>query len=450
MSMDRDARLLRQLTQEDRKLLVTIYEHRCVNTDLAWRYCYRQAGYPPSQVRDRLLKLSRPLDLLRPVPYEDRTAARKFRSGPDTAWFLTRRGMGVLRLITGMNPRGSRGERQEGTCTARRPSELLIGGWGIPHQMGLNRFVLAFKAGAGGRSYVYYDRLYMPPCCESMKPDGILVYGDTVILLEQDMGTERGVNLEAKWLNYRTFLQHPTPFYQGRKLVLLFLLDRVSRIDQRRSTLWNHLNSTLLDRINGSFEAYADRPATILQLLLHRLIPEPGSPVTWPALLEEKAMLDLLEQRHGFTLQQPQVRDLLDVEYRALLQRPAGEGPSEFFFDCWLDGELSVLHKICNHNRLSAALALSPRAGRHIPYLVAVRDPEWIVNVVTRAALTDGDLARISFVTPERLRTLPLHEAIFQVDSGRGVYHFRDDTLRERVPERRFPERKRPRKGDRI
>lgn len=64
----------------------------------------------------------------------------------------------------------------------------------------------------------------MPKASDFMMPDGMLNLPNYFVLLEMDMGTETLQRLRQKWDSYRLFLNSPGSFYQGKPIVMFFIL----------------------------------------------------------------------------------------------------------------------------------------------------------------------------------------------------------------------------------
>ena len=108
--------------------------------------------------------------------------------------------------------------------------------------------------------------------------------------------------------------------------------------------------------------------------------------------------------------------------------------PQEFILDIWLDGRLSVLHKIMYYHNIERAL--KAKLGRSIAYLVVVPDERWINKTL---ALYDAHGAQnVFFTTIVRLEGEKLNEALFQLDGLGTVHHFSNMGLKELVYERRI------------
>lgn len=340
------------------------------------------------------------------------------------ACFLTTLGVKAVKEILDMDDESPQ---------SRSASDLKLHEQNINHQLALNDFVLLFGAiaKASNVEFSYFDQKYMPSCCSSMMPDGMIDTGDEILLLEMDMGSERSNSLAAKWNNYREFLSNRSQFYRGKRVTMYFILENVIRLRKRIDTVTATVSRFLLDSVGPDFEIMANSPKELLYSF-------------YKSHTKDEDRLSIqrtLLKTHGFSFSSgsfPDVRVAFGSYVRCLShskQVLAKDGrPQEFLFDIWLDGRFSVLHKIVFFNKLQSAL--SHKYGRNIPYLVCVESEESIGRVLQKGNINPP--RDLFFTTKERLESSVLYEALFQVGPDGEIYNFLNFSLSERNFERKL------------
>lgn len=414
--------IMRELTQEDRMGLDAIYWHRCLNAPLLYRYFYVQADARMEYAQERIRQL-----------VSKKVLAEVEYGGQYPALFLTTLGVAIVKLLRGALNGAVKNRRQ----MDRSSYELKMNPKTIPHQVALNTFVLSVCSKLNdGIEYQYYDEKFMPPAAESLMPDGMFEFRDYIVLLEMDMGTERAAHMERKWNNYRTFLEYKGPFYQNRDIIMLFILDNVKSLSRRKRTVWASLGRFLIDKIDGTFEVYVDAPAVLQNILTEKEAMKASS-----ELLPGIGLKPLIAT-HGYSISPIRAEKIAPLRFDAYIRKltPAGKvmtqdnRPQEFILDIWLDGRLSVLHKIMYYHNVERAL--KAKLGRSIAYLVVVPDERWINKTL---ALYDArGIQNVFFTTIVRLEGEKLNEALFQLDGLGTVHHFSNMGLKELVYERRI------------
>lgn len=416
--------ILDLLTDADRAVLLKIYQHRCLTEQLLEKYIYREQ---PERASDRVQWMVRE-NLLECADY----------GMESPALFLTAIGVRTVRAAFA----GRCDLRKDAAAVleaAKSANDLRMKPHTISHQLGLNAFVLEFEERARGLEYEYYDEKYMPPCSPWMMPDGMIEFEDCIVLLEEDMGSERGWHLARKWSNYRKFLNEPGGYYRGRKIIMFFILDNVQVIFQRKNTVWASMVCHLIDRLDGTFEAYADSPGILMDILVRRI-----GGIRNENAMEREARL-ALTAFHGFSFAPAPLSDITRLDYGAYIRRLTAKRriliadgkPQEYLLDIWSDGNLSEIHKIVRQHQTE--MIFRSRAGRAVPYLVVVPDERWLYNVTRICAIRETP--GVYFTTVERLQKLSFQEALFRIDPLGNLYHFDSLALEGMIFEKKLRRR---------
>lgn len=411
--------ILQGLTKEDCAVLNAVYRHRCLNALLLYQYFYIEANGDIEYIQARIQYLVMEKLL------EEVGCGTEY-----PALFLTTLGVETVKVLA------IQGKRME--KVTKSAYDLKINSKNIPHQMALNKFVLGITAQIGGSvDYRYYDGKFMPPTAGSLMPDGMFEFCGHIVFLEMDMGTERSPHMARKWDNYRAFLESKSSFYQGKDITMLFILENVKVLSQRQRTVWSSIGRFLIDKIDGSFEIYADAPAVLQSILLAKL---KGVAPHLKAVIAYKSLITA----HGFSISEAQFGKITHFEFDGYIRKltPArkvmiqDDRPQEFLLDIWLDGRLSVLHKILYYHDIERRFIAN--ATRNVPYLVVVPDERWVNRIL--ALCSAREVQDVFYTTADRLGNGRFNEAVFRLDERGTIYHFSNMGLKETVYERRFKE----------
>ena len=119
-----------------------------------------------------------------------------------------------------------------------RSSELKLQPKNIPHQVHLNQFMLDFKTVYSYKQldipWTYFDEKYVSQYTK-IRPDGLIRILDVDLFLEMDMSTESKVQLEAKWRNYKVFLNSAEHRHNEQKVIVLFIIENTDLIENRKN-----------------------------------------------------------------------------------------------------------------------------------------------------------------------------------------------------------------------
>jgi len=419
--------VINQLDADDKKALLAIYKHRCLTEALLYEYFYSKTDIKKSYAHTRIDKLLK-LNLVEEVDYK--------KSAP--AYFLTTMGVGYVNFLFKSDLKKNYLSSTGKQITLPLASDLKMNIRNINHQMHLNRFALEFEAYAEGQVlYKYYDEKFMPQASEFMMPDGMIELPGCFLFLEMDMGTETVQRLSQKWNSYRLFLNSPGFYYQEKPIVMFFILEGIKNIELRRTNIASNLLAYLADRINGQFESYIDAPDKLHEIIKSQLLV-----LTDTRNMKKLNICRSLNHEHGFVPASPLFLSQLDAPFEFYIRRLNKDRkimikngrPQEFLCDIWLDGRLSVCRNIMFFRRL--AQKIKKYTGRFIPYVLVVPSEMWAVNALKSMKIYQPEY--IYFTTADRLSACNWSEALFQIDQLGNMVHYKDDSLKETVHERRI------------
>ena len=418
--------LLCQLSKEDRTALLSIYQHRCLDTSLLDNYVYRDIGIEPQQGSAKTVKL-RELGLIELVEY-----GQKY-----PALFLTTLGIEAVKATSGEILRELY-QFDGGKQVLPLAHDLKMNPKIINHQMHLNSFAMELASYAGEQGYFrYFDEKMMPPASNFMMPDAMAELDNCYLFLEMDMGTEAKGRLAQKWNSYRTFLNDPAGFYQKKRVVMLFIIDGVKNVELRKRNVTAGLMTHIPDRVNGYFEAYVDGVKALHEIVKARILP-PIKDIE----ASELAICRTINLQHGFSVPKPALFQELAVRYTYYIRsldenrkiRVFHGRVQEFILDIWLDGRLSILRSILFYQRSLGQIR--KKAGRDLAYVIIV--PSEKAACVLLKELNSPQPEGMYFTTPDRLAQKAWHQALFSIDLLWNLSHFTDESLEETVHEKRL------------
>lgn len=413
------------LSEEDIAFLFSIYRHRCLDEDIAYRYFYSSVNVRRSYTTQRIASLLS-FKLLEEVDYEKEYPAL----------FLTTLGVLYVRALS------EKAGRDAALCKGKydwvTAKELKMGRSSLNHQMHLNNFALNFEKYAKENvEYTYYDGKFMPPASNFMMPDAMVDLPDCYLFLEMDMNTETSQSLLKKWESYRTFLNDPSEFYCQKQIIMLFIMENVSRVDYRRKTITNSIVTYIIDRINGQFDCYVGTPNE-----LHNIIKSQILGWDTPEKAVEDAACRALNNNFGFSVSSPTFLKGLDATFDLYIRRLSpdrkieviNKRPQEFLVTLWLDNRASVVRTILNYRKLSSQITQITK--RPIALLLIVPSENWVHRQLKQLGVSQPN--NVFFTTPARLSSCNWEEAVFTIDIIGNLAHFTDKSLTDYVHERKL------------
>lgn len=305
-------------------------------------------------------------------------------------------------------------------------SDIKLADTKVSHQLALNQFVLDFFA--TGIPAKYYDEIYVSSIFRNIRPDGVLLIGNTCYFLEMDMATERKQRLMQKWESYRNFLTSGEQEKLGYKIRVLFIIESAD-ITTRTKNLEEYILDNLSDFISPTFNIYIGKSQPLLSLIQKQQKKEPPE------------IVSLLQDR-GFSVTSGLFKtDMLSgYSYRYYVYKKRKDGgietvngiPVEFVLDD-ATGEVSNLLVAKNTTLYpSFAAAFGNSQGRNIPYVVSLPSVRDAYHIQKIRDTFDYD---ISFITPERFSKMPIFEALFSIDRYGNYWHYKKDNPKIRIEE---------------
>lgn len=330
----------------------------------------------------------------------------------------------------------------------------------IPHQYYLNNFaidLLEMFHNVDGIKYV--DERHMT-LTKILRPDGLVLIPqktvtvdgfqqtipETRIFLECDMGTERTSVIANKCSCYRRFLassdhnpnsrvailficKSSLPANLNDKKTLTFLKTQTAR--RRESTLRKCICDNIIDMIGDNTEVLVGSGQKLLDDVKRTYLYDYFSEHAEDCVNNtEEKIEDVLRDHHDSL----EIRDVkkfslmyLQNDKYAAYAKDQHSGKLFLFLDCRSD-PLSAIHKIQWHKQISQDLI--SRGGKQIE-LVAVANDLQTFNTINQVCMLETSAYdHVLCTTMDRLRTLPLHKALFKVRSyGTAVFNSKFDEM---------------------
>lgn len=282
------------------------------------------------------------------------------------------------------------------------------------HQLALNEFVFMFEEVFGESFFSYCDEKNASMLVKNIRPDGVLLFNDTLYFLEMDMNTERAARLQKKWRSYRYFVSSTEYTQFNYNIKVLFILDGVSTTSERKYALWNMIIANMGDLISEKFNVYVDTNKNLIDLIINDVTNHKTL-----AAREAFGQSMVIDPRTNF-------ENSIWLKSRTDLGLVGGQFLSEIF-----NGISTICH-IINFPKFRALY--KTQRGADIGYIIILdqeQDVKRIGEVVAPfRMIPDG----LFFTTQERLEKYPLNQALFAVDETGSTYHY-DNTWSRRVIE---------------
>lgn len=403
-----------KISERDVKALKSIYDLRCLTDSQIYQLHYSVNSRTNKPVADTFCKSKITtfidLGLIERVPF-------KLKEKNLNSYFLTTLGVDLIRAHFNLPHNIFDSTRKVVQRGYLRPSELKINSRLIPHQIYLNQFYIDFTKLNCNLTYSYKDAKHSK-AFYNIAPDAILTAKDTYYFIETDLGTENKKLLSDKWKHYRRFLQSSEFTYLERKVVVLFILENVTDIEQRKDLVKLTAYEELLDLLDDNFDIYVGTRDTIIQCLSKKLLITSKEMSTLPIA----KLSEILANNHSiqtkpacyFTRYNP---DLHKYTYLSKLD-------THMSFDLLLIDDyhfepLSVFNKIAYFERTKDLFYNN--IAQRINLLIIVDSIETLYNDLLLTNLTN---LNIFFSTIERLENLSFENALFQLDLSGNFYTF--------------------------
>lgn len=417
---------IESMSDVDKKVLQAIYTHRCLTEDLLYRFFYKKINISRDFTARRVRWMIQ-RKLVEPVEY-----------GVDLpALFLTTQGIETYRYIEDIPVEVLDPETGMMKRALKTASDLKMKPNNIRHQIALNTFHLEFDERSKQEFFYTYEDEKFIKVSAAIRPDGLIQMNNADLFLEMDMGTERRDDLLSKWNHYREFLKSKNYRYKEKKTIMLFIVNNVKLVEQRRAVILSTLQVGLLDALDSMFEVYVDTAENLLNIVFRKFTPN-----SFQQIEEIKNLSNTVLSLHQFVSSAStfMTKVVPYSDYMAYIRKLdhtrhilVQDGrPQEFLLDSYLDRPLTVLHQIVDHRKVCAEMIRS--LGRKIPYLVLVSDEKSFYQDLMLAQCLDW--SDVYFTTKDRLVSTSFPEAVFQYDNNGNLFHFRDFGLQERIFER--------------
>lgn len=402
---------INKLTDRDIKALNNIYDFRCLSFDQIYELTYKfndKTGEINNNVYCRR-KLNEfiSLNLIKEINIYDKNVPLMYQ--------LTMEGINIIRKRLNW-PDNIYDEKLKLISKGYLiESELNVKERFMNHQYNLNKFVFKLMEVYKNNPYKYEDEKHIQSFL-GIRPDGVFTTGNITYFLEMDMGTENLKKLQEKWNHYRVFLNSNEFINNERKIVVLFIVDGIVRINQRISLIKNSINTNFMDCFNYGIEMYINTPDLLINAIQNRILKEFNNEY----IKINKSIKNLLQQdikiindisiikkhfeNHEFSFLAR--IDLNDKKIDLLFENYDNESIKSIYNVMFFD---KITNNYRNHNN-----------SKLIGVLICENE-----EIAYRNFLI-FDLMDIKFTTFDRLNKFKINEAIFTLDKDGNLYNFND------------------------
>ncbi len=295
-------------------------------------------------------------------------------------------------------------------------SELNVKERFMAHQYNLNKFVINLENFFRGQNFKYEDEKHLESFV-GIRPDGVFTLNNIVFFLEMDMGTENDKQLKEKWDHYRKFLSSNEFILRERKIVVLFIVDGIVRINQRISLIKNTIYSNFVDCFDKDIEIFVNTPEELMDTIEDRILNYDDT-----LKAQKEALL-----KNGYRI----IEDSLTLEKIftspfSFFARKEGQRTLNFLFEDFTYCPMSSTYKGVFFQNITRKFVESQKQD--------IR-PVFICDNETEAfrLYSVFELKGALFTTKQRLVGLKIHKAIFSLTEDGTMYSFEDEYFTKQI-----------------
>ena len=254
------------LTKIDLEVLHQIYLLRCLTVTQIYTNFYADEYIGVQQFKDKKINALLELGIIEEISFStDNSAVFLTKTGIDVVISAYQIPLNIVDVTTNGIRRGY-----------YRASELKILPKNIPHQVHLNQFMLDFKKiyeyNNLQLAWDYYDEKYVS-MYSKIRPDGMISILDTDLFLEMDMSTESKAQLIDKWKKYKMFLNSVEHRNNDRKVIVLFIVDNTTLIENRKNLIKITAKEIVLNDLDDKFDIIVGTKEELLITIFQTIIP---------------------------------------------------------------------------------------------------------------------------------------------------------------------------------
>ena len=408
-------------------MLREIYLKRCLSTRQAWLLFYKEKGISyETFYRGRI------------IPFNNLKIIKLYYTGHDEAIFLTNAGIEIVRYKFDL-PTLVLNSKNKITRKTLTEASLTLNPKLINHQLNLNQFVFQFerqhKKRYPEKKFSYYDEKYLSKY-NHIRPDGMLSISNTDLFLEMDMGTETKKQLMDKFIRYRRFLDTREFQNSESKIIVLFILKTSKNNLQARKDLVKYaIMQTLTSALPENIDFYIGSNEELMSAVFHKILP-----IEYGEYVFDKNLKNTM-QRHGFaTMRGKKLKNFFyDSSFRYYSRKLNDKKKiviengvvQEFVMDEYYYSPLSIMSKLTFFEKTRTMFYYKyKRMLNLIVILDNVKNAYHDFNLNSFLSIKG-----VYFTTYERLKTMPLHKALFVFDYQGNIRHFSDNSYKGQVHE---------------
>jgi len=416
--------ILKAFSQRDMDALKSIYSYRCLSISQIFELHYKKSTRSKEDVSDTYCKKKVAefinLELIEKVSY-----------GEHEVFFLSSRGVDVVKSHFDLPANIYDSKKQAVRRGYYRASELKISDKYINHQVHTNQFLIEFAVKEYDILWKYYDEKHISQFA-GIRPDGLLALAEVDFFIEMDMGTESKKQLLDKWVNYRNFLNSAEYHSMDRKIVMLFVIEGVTKVTERINLVKHTIADGFMDAIDSGIDIYVDTKENLLKMMEDKFILPSGADVSFL-----NSCKSTLTETHGFHVAPGEkVKGFFNgTEFAFYGRRKTPNNTiivennkvQEYVFDEYSFAPFSVLKKIAYLEQ--GNIYFRQKFAREISYVVIVDSEKQIYDELKMLNLLA--VHNVYYTTPKRLSEKSFHEALFQFDAMGNIHFFKNSGLTE-------------------
>lgn len=409
---------LSKLTDRDYEALLSIYNFRCLSFDQIYErhYKYSQKKGNELVVNDttyakRKIKSLLSLELIDEMYLLDKNIPVLYK--------LTTLGINILRkqFCWPDNIYDDKGlKHSKGYLTE---SELNIKEKNAAHQYCLNCFVLRLEEIYKHNKFLYEDERHINSFV-GIRPDGIFTTNNTVFFLEMDMGTENAKQLSEKWDHYREFMNSNEYLFRERRIVVLFIVDGIVRINQRINLIKDTINKHFIDCFAYDIELYINTADKLVEFM------ETENNDLYD--MNDMILKNTLENKFRVIDNIDKIKEYFsDIPFSLFARQTINGQNYDYLFENFDNEPMSGIYKASFFDKITNNFRANNNSNLRLILVCESID-------IAYSNYKVFELDYTLFTTFDRIATLPFNEAIISFSRNGDVFNFKDNTLNQINP----------------
>lgn len=416
-------KLMESMKEFDFLMLKEVYLKRCLSLEQAWLLFYKDKNVPYKDYCEKRIAF-----------FQHYKVIKIIGTGKEKVIFLTNLGIDIVCYKFNI-PTVALNSMGKLTNKKLTEADITLNPRLINHQVNLNQFVINFDKEFAKRYpekfSKYFDEKYLSKYTH-IRPDGMISLDNIDLFLEMDMGTESSKQLLDKFTGYRRFLDSREFHERDAKIIVLFILKTApDKLQSRKDTVKKAILQTVLDLFPEGIEFYIGSEEELLNALYNKILP-----INYKQYKLDETLKEIFK-KHSFSVSKGSKlkKVFYESSFRYYIRKLNKDKKivvengfvQEFVVDDYYYSPLSIVNKLSLIKKIQQFYKVY--YNRIIKFVLIIPNLEEAYHdfKLHNILMCDG----VYFTTIKRLSTMPMHKALFTMDSMGNIRNF-DDTSYEK------------------